>query len=181
MTKELKFSKRWIECGLVGRPFGVKGQVSIFWKSGMCPVEVGRGRIYTRDAGGGYIPHVVLTARQKGKRCIVALEGIKNPGEAAELRHEKIYVSADELPKPKENEFYCYQIIGLKVETEEGELIGKVVNVFSTGSNDVYEVERRSKKNETVLLPAIDSVIINIDLKKGKMVVRPMEGMLDEI
>jgi 16S rRNA processing protein RimM len=180
VAKKSKLSKKWIECGLVGRPFGVKGQVSIFWKSGMCPVEVGRGRIYTRDADGGYIPHVVLAARQKGKRCIVTLDGVKDPDEAAKLRHEKVYVSADELPPAEENEFYCYQIVGLKVETEEGELIGKVVNVFPTGSNDVYEVERRSKKKETVLLPAIDSVIISIDVKKGKMIVRPMKGMLDQ-
>lgn len=179
MTEKSHSKKRWIECGRVGRPWGVKGQVSIFWNSGMCPVEVGRGRIYTRDTGGGYIPHLVLSDRPKGKRWIVALKGIENPEDAAKLRHENLYIPADELPPTEPGEFYCHEIIDLEVETETGELIGKVVNVLSTGGNDVYEIKPASGKKETILIPAIDTVVIKIDLQKKRMVIKPMEGMLD--
>ena len=172
-------SKKWIECGRVGRPWGVKGQVSVFWTSGMCPVEVGRGKVYTRQPDGGYIPHVILSARQKGERWIVALEDITSPEEAAGLRHKKLFVSKEELSALPQGEFYCYQIVGLNVETESGEVLGEVINVYSTGSNDVYEVKPKSGKGETVLIPAIDSVIIKIDLEKKTMIIRPMEGMLD--
>lgn len=144
----------------------------------MCPVEIGRGRVYTLDADGGYIPHIVLSSRKKGSRWIVALEGFKNPEQAAALRHEKLYVRSSELSKLEEGEYYCYQLQGLNVETESGEKLGEIINVYSTGSNDVYEV-KPLKRRDTILIPAIDTVIKKIDLKKGIVIIRPMEGMLE--
>lgn len=144
----------------------------------MCPVEIGRGRIYTLDANGGYVPRVVLSSRKKGSRWIVALEGLKDPTQAAMLRHEKLYIPAEELAQLKDGEYYCHQILGLNVETESGEKLGKIVKIFSTGSNDVYEV-KPAKTRDTILIPAIDTVVLKVDLKKGVVIIRPMEGMLD--
>lgn len=144
----------------------------------MCPVEIGRGIVYTLDANGGFVPHVVSSSRKKGSRWIVALEGLKDPAQAATLRHEKLYIQASELAQLEEGEYYCHQLQGLNVETESGEKLGKIVKIFSTGSNDVYEV-KPPKKNDSILIPAIDTVVLKIDLKNGRMIIRPMEGMLD--
>ena len=65
----------------------------------------------------------------------------------------------------------------MKVETEEGKRIGKVKEIFTTGANDVYIVE--GKRGE-ILLPAIEEVIQNIDLKRGVMKVVRMEGLWED-
>jgi 16S rRNA processing protein RimM len=179
VERELEVLKKWIECGKIGRPWGIKGQVSVFWYGGMCPVEIGRGIVYTLDADGGYIPRIILSSRKKGSRWIVALEGLENPQQAAALRHEKLYIPADELAGLKDGEYYCHQLMGLGVETESGRRLGRIVNIYSTGSNDVYEVKPH-KKRETFLIPAIDTVILKIDLEKGRMIIRPLEGMLED-
>lgn len=143
----------------------------------MCPVEFGRGEIYTREPNGEHVPLVVLSARQKGTRSIVTLSGITDPNEAKKLTHKKIYIRQSVLPELKKGEYYSYQIMGLDVVTVDGREIGKVVKIFSTGSNDVYEV--KPPNGETILIPAIKHVVLEIDLEKGRMVIEPMEGMLD--
>lgn len=108
---------------------------------------------------------------------MVSLKGIEDPKDAAALTHEILYIPESELPKLPNGEFYSYQILGLTVETENGEELGKIANIFSTGSNDVYEV--KPKKGETILIPAIKNVIVKIDIEKRRMIIKPMEGMLD--
>lgn len=170
---------KFVECGKIGRPWGVHGQFSVFWNSGACPVEIGHGKVYMRESDGGYVPHVVLSSRKKGSRFIVAFKGVTTPHDAAKLTHKILYLQEEALPQLKTGEFYCYQVLGLHVETEDGKALGQVVNIFSTGSNDIYEIKPLSEKQPTILIPAIKDVVIKVDLKKGKIVIRPMEGMLD--
>ena len=143
----------------------------------MCPVEFGRGEIYTREPNGEHVPLVVLSARQKGTRSIVSLSGITDPNDAKKLTHKRIYIPQDALPELKKGEYYSYQIMGLDVVTVDGREIGKVVKIFSTGSNDVYGV--KPPKGDTILIPAVKHVVVSIDIENGKMVIEPMEGMLD--
>lgn len=167
---------KWIECGKFGRPWGIKGQISVFWTGGACPVEVGRGEVYTLETGGDYVPYVVLSSRLHNGRSVVAISGVANPEEAKSFTNKKIYLPQDALPKLKENEYYGHQILGLDVFLKNGEKIGQIVHIFSTGSNDVYEVA--PPKGETILIPALKSVVKEIDVEKGTMVIEPMEGML---
>jgi len=170
-------SPKWIECGRVGRPWGIKGYLTVDWMSGACPVEAGRGEVFTRDADGQYVPHLVLSSRQKGHRFVVSFRGLQNPKDASVLTNKKLYIPEDALPNLSRGEFYCYQILGLQVITEDGKVVGEVVKIFSAGSNDIYEV--KPKEGQTILIPAINSVIVSIDIEKGRIIIRPMEGMLD--
>ena len=63
------------------------------------------------------------------------------------------------------------------METVEGESLGKIDDVFSTGSNDVYVVKNDLGKQ--VLIPAIGQVVKNIDIDNKKIIVELMEGLLD--
>ena len=177
LSNVVKTQGTWIECGKIGRPWGIKGQIVVFWMSGACPVEVGRGVVYTRGTDGDYVPHLVLASRENQNRSIVTLEGLKNPNDASALTHELLYIPEGELQSLSKGEFYCYQILGLKVETDGGKHLGEIVNIIPTGSNDVYEV--KPLKGPTILIPAIKSVIVKVDIENKKMIVRPMEGMLD--
>ena len=78
----------------------------------------------------------------------------------------------------KKSEFYIKDILGMDVLADTGEFIGKIKDVFRTGSNDVYEVTREGKK--PMYLPAIKDVILKYDLEENKMTVHIIDG-LDEI
>jgi len=86
-------------------------------------------------------------------------------------------VSEDHLFELNEDEYYLHEIIGLEVINEEGEKIGKIKEILSPGANDVWVVQRQNQKD--LLLPYIESVILNVDLEKEQVVVHVMEG-LDE-
>jgi 16S rRNA processing protein RimM len=75
-----------------------------------------------------------------------------------------------------EGQYYHHQIIGLKVMTTRGELIGTVTDILPGKSNDNYIV--RGSAGE-ILIPAIEDVIQSIDLDRQCMTIEPIEGLLD--
>ena len=77
-----------------------------------------------------------------------------------------------ELP---EGVYYIADLIGCDVYTESNEYLGKVDDIFSTGSNDVYVVKNELGKQK--LLPGIDEVIKTIDLENNKIIVNLIEGL----
>jgi 16S rRNA processing protein RimM len=98
--------------------------------------------------------------------------------EAAEaLRGSLLSLPESELAPLPEGEYYAHQIVGLEVFESDGAPLGKVVGLFPTGSNDVYVVD--GPRGE-LLLPAIDDVILEVDVPGGKMVVSLMDGLLPQ-
>ena len=75
-----------------------------------------------------------------------------------------------------EGQYYHDQIIGLKVMTGQGELLGVITDILTGKSNDNYIV--RGDRGE-VLIPAIEDVIKSIDLKQGCITIEAIEGLLD--
>lgn len=118
--------------------------------------------------------YTVRGARAHQDTLLVALEGIETRNQAAELRHQLLEVRQDELGDLEEDAYYRFEIIGLKVVDKGGTALGNVVDVLETGSNDVYIV--RDAESE-VLIPAIDSVVKDVDLDGGVMTVDLIAGL----
>ena len=76
----------------------------------------------------------------------------------------------------EEDEYYIADMIGLQVETEDGEAFGTLKDVIETGANDVYVVETSSRGE--VLIPAIKECILEVDIEAGRMVVHLLDGLL---
>lgn len=111
------------------------------------------------------------------KHCpILSLEGIDSVEKAETLRNTSVYVEEEMMPALSENEFYVKDIIGLSVETKDGETLGKITEVYKTGSNDVYEVLKEDGK--TFLIPAISQVVKEINIKDKKVIIELIEGLL---
>ena len=88
-----------------------------------------------------------------------------------------VQVPREEAIPLEEGEYYYFQLVGLTVETESGERLGRLAEVLETGANDVYVV--RGPRGE-VLLPAVEDVIRQVDLESRRVVVRLLPGMLPE-
>lgn len=164
-----------VECGKVGRPHGLKGEVAVFWNSGRSPVKVG-DEVFGGRNSKNIAPYKISALRKQGRFCVARFEGVGDRSKAAALRGLKLFVSKDALEKLPHGEYYTYEIIGLDVYTEEGELLGKVEKIFAVGGHDVYEVKKGKKE---ILIPAVDHVVLKIDLNAKKITVRLLDGMID--
>ncbi len=85
------------------------------------------------------------------------------------MRGKMVLVDSAELPPLDADEYYWHEILGMRVVTEDGGNVGKIVEIFPTGSNDVYVVREGAKE---ALIPALKEVIVSIDKKARTMVIR---------
>lgn len=96
----------------------------------------------------------------------------------AELyKNHYLKIKKDQLTPLDKDEYYYYEIIGLMVETTSGEQIGKIKEILSPGANDVWVVSRENE--DDVLIPYIREVVKKVSLDTKKVVIEPMEGLLD--
>lgn len=124
-------------------------------------------------AGGPSRARVEYVKGIVGGRCIVKLEGVNDRDQAEAIRNQILRIERPEIPPPPEGAYYDFQIIGLSVVTTDGRNVGRVEEILRTGANDVY------KTDTGVLIPAVDSIVREIDLEQGRIVIEPMEGLLD--
>ena len=118
----------------------------------------------------------IESVRYQKKQVLLKLKGIDTIEEAEKYREDYLKINRNKEEKLPKDTYYIVDLIGLDIYTEDGELLGKLDDVFSTGSNDVYVVKNGEGKQ--ILLPAISDVIKNIDLEQKKIVVNLIEGLL---
>ena len=106
-------------------------------------------------------------------QVIIKFKNVNTVEEAETLRNSYIVVDREIFGELPEGVYYIADLIGLDVYTESNEYLGKVDDIFSTGSNDVYVVKDELGKQK--LLPGIDEVIKQIDLESGKKIVNLIE------
>lgn len=94
--------------------------------------------------------------------------------QAEELRNYYLNAKRSDI-KLEKGAHFIIDLIGLEVFTEDGELLGNLIEVLQPGANDVYIVENSNKQQ--ILLPAIPDVVKNIDIANKKMIVRLLEGL----
>ncbi len=117
---------------------------------------------------------IVSSIFRRPGQAILKLQGLDTPSAARALIGEEIAASANSAPTLPEGEYFHFQLMDLQVLTEDGEDLGRISEIVITGSNDVYVVSRPSGE---ILLPALAQVIRAIDLERGTMTVRLMEGL----
>ena len=116
----------------------------------------------------------VLSSRLHQKALLLQIEGIDTRAQAESLRDLLFEVPESELPALAEGEYYRYQLIGIEVVDGEGQPLGRLAEVLDTGANDVYAV--RNDEGE-LLLPAIDTVVKQVNVAAGRMVVEVPAGL----
>jgi len=121
-------------------------------------------------------PVKIKSLKKLNKYALVSFCGINDPETAFKYRGAILGTDRGPLPVLKEEEYFYEQLIGLTVCTTEGTVIGCVSEIFETGSNDVYVVNGPDRE---YLIPAIHDVIKEIRLEKGRIIIHPLEGLLD--
>lgn len=106
---------------------------------------------------------------------LLKLKGIDDINSAEKYRNCYLKIDRKNAVKLPKNSYFIIDLIGIDVYSDEEVLLGKVEDIFSTGSNDVYVV--KDELGKQLLLPAIKDVIKNIDLESGKIIVHLIPGL----
>ena len=86
-------------------------------------------------------------------------------------------LSQQNLEELEEDELYYHEVIGLEIITDEGEQLGKVSEILSPGSNDIWVVKQKGKKD--LLIPFIEPVVYKIDKENKQAFIHVLEGLFD--
>jgi len=166
---------RYLAVGKITRPHGVRGELRV---EVLTDYPERLASMPTLYLGGDHRLVKVLGIRPHHKALLVTLEGCADRDAADRLRGSILYVAADDAMQLKPDEYYEYQVEGLGVVTEGGESLGEIAEVFTApGANDVFVVHGPLGE---LLIPAIEDVVIDIDPDAGRVVVRPMPGLLPD-
>lgn len=125
--------------------------------------------------GDKHAEHEVISARGQ-KHVLLRLGSVDTRTMAHQLTGTEVWIPRSEAMELPQGQYYVDDMIGLRVETESGQVIGVVKELIITGANDVYVVKQG---NRELLLPAIHDVVREIDPMAGKIIIHPMEGLLD--
>ncbi len=165
----------YVVVGRIVRPHGVRGDLVVDFSADLLSL-MGEG--VKVQLGGEKRPRRISRLRRHGKMHLAAIQGISTRTQAEGFRDQPVLVRLQGMPPLPPNVFYHWQILGLQVETENGERLGRVSEILETGANDVYVI--RDDAGSDLLIPAIEDVIRSIDLDRGRIVVRLLPGLRDE-
>lgn len=117
-------------------------------------------------------PRSMRSARLTSKgTAILRVQGVSTREEADALRGTVVRIGLDQAAPLEEDEHYQFQLIGLEVFNESDTRLGTLTSIIETGANDVYVVT--DDEDKETLLPALEHVILNIDLGAKRITVRP--------
>ncbi len=152
----------------VGAAHGVRGEVKVttFTADHMALADY---KTLLRQDGS---PALTIASARPAKGGIVArLKGVADRNAAEALRGLKLYIPRDSLPEPEEDEFYLADLVGLFVETAEGEALGTVKAVQDFGAGDLLEIQPRA--GATWWLPFTRQAVPEVRLAQGKLIAAP--------
>lgn len=160
----------YIVIGKLQRTHGVTGEIVLGIQTDF-PERITSGK--TVFLGKNYKPFKITGTRPFNNNMLITLDGIKNREEAAELTNLEMFVLTKDLPELADGRYYHHQLIGMTVVDDNEQVLGNVRDIIVTGANDVYIIQ--DEKGIELLLPAVDSVIVEVNLNTRTMRVKPPE------
>lgn len=162
----------YLTIGFLRRPHGLRGEIMMDLHTDF-PERMKSGRKLL--VGEDYKPVTLAGARPHQAGMLVKFKGIDTPEDAGQFRNQWVYIKSSEVPQLPEGKIYQHELFGFQVVDENGQLLGELVEILETGANDVYVV--RNDSGGEILLPAIPSVVLDIDPDLRVMRVHVLEGL----
>lgn len=120
------------------------------------------------------LPVRIERSRWQGKIVVLKLEGIDDRAAVEAVRNEELLLPEAAELDPEEGVFYQHDVLGITAVDLEGNELGTVADIFSTGATDVYVI---TGERGELLVPAVEDVVHSIDISNKKMTIELMEGL----
>ena len=163
--------------GRVGRPHGVRGEVTVELHTDDPDARFAPGSsLRTDPASRG--PLTVLEARPRSGGLVVAFDGVQDRAGAEAIRGTTLVVDSAELPDlDVPDEWYDHQLVGLAAVDPAGTPLGTVTDVVHSPASDLLVL--RAGDGREHLVPFVRELVPSVDVPGGRVVVDPPEGLLD--
>ena len=165
-----------LQVGIITSTHGVRGEVKVYPTTDD-PRRFRRLKEVVLDTGREKLNLEIEGVKFFKQFVILKFKGLDNINDIEKYRQKSLYVTRKNAVRLQRDEYFIADLIGLKVQDEDGTELGTVKAVIETGANDVYEVEMADGRS--LLLPAIKQCILNVDVENGMMQVHVLEGLLD--
>jgi 16S rRNA processing protein RimM len=152
----------------IGGAHGVRGEVKVTTFTSHPMALTGFKTLVRQDGS----PAVTIASARPAKGGLVArVKGVEDRNGAEALRGLKLFIPREALPPADEDEFYLADLIGLAVETAEGQLLGKVKTVQDFGAGDLLEIQ--PPQGATWWLPFTREAVPEVRIGEGKLIASP--------
>jgi 16S rRNA processing protein RimM len=131
--------------------------------------------ILVRESSGRETSREINWVKHHSRTPLLSFKYINSRSQAEVLIGAALFLPKAALPQLENGSFYWCDLIGIAVYTTEDVYLGRIESIIETGSNDVYVVKNKKKE---VLIPALESVVMNVDLKQKRMQVDLPEGLV---
>jgi 16S rRNA processing protein RimM len=158
---------RWIPVGMVLSAHGIRGEVRFHYYNEAKEEFLRYASLYA-EKDDTIIEIKPASVRSHKNHFLIRFKGLGNPEEVSFLVKKELFVREGDLPQLNDDEYYEYQLIGLRVLNSAGEEIGKVDSMLHTQANDTLVVSGK----QDIMVPMIEGYIIEIDLERSFIKVR---------
>lgn len=166
------------QVGVIASTHGLQGEVNVFPTTQDPDRFKKLKKVTLHTQKGEEILLDVVNARFFKKFVIVKFKQFDDINEVEKFRGCELTIDRKDAIKLNKGEYYCADLIGLKIVDEDGKELGTLSEILQTGANDVYEMTRNDT-DEKVYIPAIKDCVKEIDVEGGKIVIHVMDGLLD--
>ncbi|MCP3739070.1 ribosome maturation factor RimM [Rossellomorea sp. BNER] len=170
--------EKWFNVGKIVNTHGVRGEVRVISRTDFPEerYELGNTLYLFSSLQEEPLPLVVKSHRRHKNFDLLTFESYDNISQVESFKGSLLKVPEEQLSELEEGEFYFHEIIECQVITVDGQEIGVVKEILSTGANDVWVVKDNTNKEH--LIPFIDDVVKEVNIDDKQIIIDPMEGLL---
>lgn len=167
--------QEYFEIGQIVNTFGIKGVVKVNYFTDD-PLEFEKLKTILVEKNKKLLEFEIEEAKLHKNQVLLKLKGINDINEAEKYKGCYIKLPREKAKKLPENTYFIADLIGIDVFTDNGELLGKVDDIYNSGSADIYVIKNELGKQ--ILLPGIKEVIKEIDVDNEKIIVHLIDGLI---
>lgn len=167
--------KEYLEIGKIASAHGIKGEMRVQpWCD--TPEYMKSFKTLYLDKKGER--PIAVKSRPNGNMVIMKIQGVDTVESAAEYRNKIIYMKRSDAKLPDGTWFIQELIDCTVIDADKEDIVyGVISDISQTGANDVWHIKKDDKE---YLIPAIPDVVIDTDVVKGIIKIRPLKGIFDD-
>ncbi|TGK02447.1 16S rRNA processing protein RimM [Leptospira selangorensis] len=155
--------------GHLGKPFGLKGLVRLVAEDSSVPELKFPLQAILEFSSREPVPVKILKSTIQSGKILLQLEGINSPEEASSLTGGKLYIDRSHFPKSKNEEYYLFELKGLKAISEDGKELGwELVDILENPAHSILVFQTQDSE---ILIPYVEKHVGKVLLEEGKIVV----------
>ena len=162
--------------GRIGRPHGVRGEVTVEVRTDDPDLRFVPGAVLRTDPPERG-PITIAGVHWHSGTLLLRLEGVDSREAAEAVRNTELVVPVAELPEIEDpDSYYDHQLVGLTARMPDDAVLGEITAILHE-AQDLLIVRR--VEGGKVLIPFVAAIVPTVDLDGGFVVVDPPEGLLD--